>query len=82
MLRKLRTRLRALLRKSGMGGAVIALALGIGANTAIFNIYAGANAKPPRHYVFFGMDREKIKEALTGMSVAHAVSLRPLLRKE
>ena len=63
MLSDSRTRLRAILRKSGMGGIVIALALSIGANTAIFSIYASANSKPPRHYVFFGMDREKIKEA-------------------
>jgi hypothetical protein len=58
---KLSTGLRLLLRKSGMAGAVIMLALGIGASAAIFSVYA--NAKQPRHYVFFGMDREIIKDA-------------------
>jgi hypothetical protein len=58
---KLRTGLRLLLRKSGMAGAVIMLALGIGASAAIFSVYT--NAKQPRHYVFFGMGREIIKDA-------------------
>jgi hypothetical protein len=46
----------------------------------IWLCYAGADAKPPRHYVFFGQDREQIKkassfletEALEGAQVAYS----------